>query len=105
MRRLIGSKAYIALTAAVMLAAGVAHAQSAPQTPAPGTTAPVTGGDGQTANPNTTGEAPTPARPRVRRSSNFFGLPILAPLLGLAGAGAAVAATSGGNEVPPASPQ
>ena len=51
---------------------------------------------------------PTPARPDVRQSNNFFGLPLLLPLLGLGGAGAALAASGGGNEASatlPASPQ
>ncbi|WP_294355644.1 hypothetical protein [uncultured Sphingomonas sp.] len=55
---------------------------------------------------------PTPARPEVRRSNNFFGLPLLLPLLGLGGAGAALAAGGGGTAAsaaplapPPASPQ
>lgn len=109
MRKIIGLKAFVGWSATVLLATGIAYAQSAPQTSSPtetvGNNTSGTGGEAQAASSNTGNKPPTPARPRVRRGSNFFGLPILGPLLGAAGAGAAVAATSGGSGAQPASPQ
>lgn len=97
MRQLMISKSFIAFGAVALLAAGTAHGQTTP--PA---TAPTTVGGGQPSTPTPPGNKPAPARPRVKPTNNF--LPVLGPLAGLAAAGA-VAATSGGGNGTPASPQ
>lgn len=94
----------VALVGLLAASAMPAAAQTAPGQSTP-TAAPSS--NKATAQP---GRVPTPARPSVRQSRNFFGLPLLLPLLGLGGAGAALAASGGGGNggataPPPASPQ